>query len=46
MDLFVRLNREQNTTMIIVTHDRKVAEQADRVIHILDGRVQREEVIE
>lgn len=46
MDLFVRLNREQNTTMIIVTHDRKVAEQADRVIHILDGRVQQEEVIE
>lgn len=46
MDLFVRLIREQNTTMIIVTHDRKVAEQADRVIHILDGRVQREEVIE
>ncbi|MBO3078235.1 ABC transporter ATP-binding protein [Mammaliicoccus vitulinus] len=46
MDLFIRLNREQNTTMIIVTHDRKVAEQADRVIHILDGRVQREEVIE
>lgn len=46
MDLFMRLNREQNTTMIIVTHDRKVAEQADRVIHILDGRVQREEVIE
>ncbi|UXV32639.1 ABC transporter ATP-binding protein [Mammaliicoccus sciuri] len=46
MDLFVRLNREQNTTMIIVTHDRKVAEQTDRVIHILDGRVQREEVIE
>ncbi|MEB7731376.1 ABC transporter ATP-binding protein [Mammaliicoccus sciuri] len=46
MDLFVRLNREQNTTMIIVTHDRKVAEQSDRVIHILDGRVQREEVIE
>jgi len=46
MDLFVRLNREQNTTMIIVTYDRKVAEQADRVIHILDGRVQREEVIE
>lgn len=45
MDLFVKLNREKGTTMILVTHDRKVAEQADRVIHILDGRVQREEVI-
>lgn len=46
MDLFVRLNRDKNTTMIIVTHDRKVAEKADRIIHILDGRVQREEVVE
>lgn len=45
MALFVKLNREKGTTMIMVTHDRKVAEQADRVIHILDGRVQREEVI-
>lgn len=44
MELFLQLNKEQGTTMIIVTHDPKVAEQADRVIHILDGRVQREEV--
>lgn len=46
MDLFVKLNKEKQTTMIMVTHDRQVAEKADRVIHILDGRVQREEVIE
>ncbi|QLK86820.1 ABC transporter ATP-binding protein [Staphylococcus sp. 17KM0847] len=44
MDLFIQLNQEQGTTMIVVTHDPKVAAQADRVIHILDGRVQREEV--
>ncbi|MDU6617605.1 ABC transporter ATP-binding protein [Staphylococcus epidermidis] len=46
MELFVKLNKEKQTTMIMVTHDRQVAEKADRVIHILDGRVQREEVIE
>ncbi|MBN6837010.1 ABC transporter ATP-binding protein [Staphylococcus epidermidis] len=46
MELFVKLNQEKQTTMIMVTHDRQVAEKADRVIHILDGRVQREEVIE
>ncbi|KRG11217.1 ABC transporter ATP-binding protein [Staphylococcus sp. NAM3COL9] len=45
IDLFVKLNKEHNTTMILVTHDRKVADQADRIIHILDGRVQREEVV-
>ena len=38
MDLFVKLNKEQNTTIIMVTHDREVAEKADRIIHILDGR--------
>lgn len=31
--------------MIMVTHDREVAEQADRIIHILDGRIQEEEVV-
>ncbi|WP_412518337.1 ABC transporter ATP-binding protein [Staphylococcus simulans] len=45
MDLFIRLNQEQNTTMIMVTHDRAVAEKADRIFHILDGRIQEEEVI-
>ena len=31
--------------MIMVTHDRDVADKADRIIHILDGRVQEEEVL-
>ncbi|MQJ50396.1 ABC transporter ATP-binding protein, partial [Escherichia coli] len=39
------LNRDNHTTIILVTHDRKVAEKADRIIHILDGRIQHEEVI-
>jgi len=46
MELFMKLNKEFNTTMIMVTHDRKVADKADRIIHNLDGRVQREEVVE
>ncbi|WP_341637028.1 ABC transporter ATP-binding protein [Staphylococcus casei] len=46
IDLFIKLNQNNHTTMILVTHDRKVADKADRVIHILDGRVQREEVLE
>lgn len=45
MELFLELNKENQTTIILVTHDRKVAEKADRVIHILDGQVQKEEVI-
>ena len=27
MELFVKLNKEQNTTIIMVTHDREVAEK-------------------
>lgn len=45
MSLFMKLNREHHTTMIMVTHDREVAEKADRIIHIRDGRIQEEEVI-
>nr|WP_263314713.1 ABC transporter ATP-binding protein [Mammaliicoccus sp. Marseille-Q6498] len=46
IDLFLKLNKDYKTTIIMVTHDRKVAEQANRIIHILDGRVQKEEVFE
>ncbi|HBI7123616.1 TPA: ABC transporter ATP-binding protein [Clostridium perfringens] len=45
MDLFVSLNKEKGTTMIMVTHDREVANKTDRIIHILDGRVKEEEVL-
>ena len=38
MELFKSLN-EQGRTVIIVTHDPKVAEQCGRVIEISDGRV-------
>jgi len=38
MDLFKALN-EQRRTVIIVTHDPKVAEQCERVIEISDGKI-------
>ncbi|QQE75820.1 ABC transporter ATP-binding protein [Brevibacillus composti] len=39
LDLMRRMNRESNTTFIIVTHEQEVAEQSDRVIYLQDGRV-------
>ncbi|MFP8952087.1 ABC transporter ATP-binding protein [Natrialbaceae archaeon A-arb3/5] len=39
MDLLVDLNRE-GTTILLVTHEREVAEYADHVVHLLDGRIE------
>lgn len=33
------INKEFNSTFILITHDQKVAQQADRTIEIKDGRV-------
>lgn len=38
LSLFQRLHQD-GTTLVIVTHDENLAEQADRVIHMLDGRI-------
>lgn len=35
--LFMHLNQKQNVTIIIVTHDRKIAAQCPRIIHLSDG---------
>jgi putative ABC transport system ATP-binding protein len=42
MDLLLSLNRQSGTTLIIVTHDPKVAAQTQRIIHIRDGMVDTE----
>ncbi len=45
MDIFRTLHQE-GTTIIQVTHSEKNAQYGDRTIHLLDGRVQGEEIIE
>ncbi len=42
IDLLLNLNRDRGTTLIIVTHDPKVAAQTQRVIRIRDGVVDTE----
>ncbi len=42
LGLFHRLH-DQGHTIIMVTHDREVAGQAQRIIHIRDGRIERDE---
>jgi len=43
MDLFKKLNEEDGVTIIQVTHSEKNAGYGSRVIHLLDGRIDREE---
>lgn len=42
MNFFGELNRQGNT-IVLVTHDRKTAEYAGRIIHIRDGRLEKTE---
>jgi putative ABC transport system ATP-binding protein len=44
LDLLLQLNREEKTTLILVTHDRRLAEFADRIIALHDGRVLSDEL--
>jgi len=37
-------NKKYNQTLIVITHDEKIALQADRIIGIEDGRISRDEV--
>jgi putative ABC transport system ATP-binding protein len=45
MNLLLTLNQKEGTTLLIVTHDPEVAALAQRVIHIRDGLIEREEVL-
>jgi len=39
MRVITRLNRRDGLTVVMVTHDQRVAEQADRVLHLADGKL-------
>ena len=38
-DLFIKLNKELNQTFIIVTHNKELANQTNRVINLVDGKI-------
>jgi len=39
MQLMLRLNREQGTTLVLVTHDRGIAARCERRITLQAGRI-------
>lgn len=42
MSLLRQVNQELGITLVLVTHDLNVAEQAERIVHIVDGKIQRD----
>jgi len=39
MELLLNLNKDKGTTLIIVTHDPRIAEQTQRAIRLVDGKI-------
>jgi putative ABC transport system ATP-binding protein len=39
LDLLLTMNRQEGTTLVLVTHDRELAGYADRVVTLKDGQV-------
>lgn len=46
MEIFQRLNRERNLTLVIVTHEADIAQYASRIITFRDGRIRYDTPVE
>ena len=44
MEMLATVNAQGNT-IVVVTHEREIAEYAQRIIHLKDGRIERHEVL-
>ena len=40
LDLLLRFNRQKGTAVLVVTHDDRIAARCDRVVHLVDGRIE------
>jgi putative ABC transport system ATP-binding protein len=45
IDLMVNLNREEGTTLVLVTHDTELASKAHRIVRLSGGRVVSDEAV-
>ena len=42
LQLLTEIHRERETTMVLVTHSRDIAQRADRIVYLKDGRINHE----
>lgn len=45
MDIFQQLNRNEGVTIIIVTHEREIADHTRRIVHFRDGLIIKDEEV-
>ena len=45
MDIIKKISKENNQTIVMVTHDKRIAEYADKVVNIHDGHIENVEII-
>lgn len=45
LDIFKKINKEENTTIIIVTHSLELADKVSRVVSICDGKTSSEKIM-
>lgn len=45
MDIFQQLNQEEGVTIIIVTHEREIADHTSRIVHFRDGLIIKDEEV-
>jgi putative ABC transport system ATP-binding protein len=43
MNILLKLNKEKDVTLVIVTHDANIASHAERIIYLKDGEIVKEE---
>ena len=46
MEIIQRLNEEQGHTVVLITHETTTAEHAHRILHVADGMIKREEIVQ
>ena len=46
MEILEKLNRDSGHTIILITHETYTAEHAGRIIHLLDGTIERDEMVQ
>jgi putative ABC transport system ATP-binding protein len=42
IELLMRMRDEQGSTMVLVTHDSELASRTDRIVTLVDGRIEKD----